>query len=153
CTLTTNLRPFAADDSFETAEGHPLTIGAPGLLSNDTDANGDALLLATINGTTTDWGYPLSTAHGQVTPNADGSFTYTPAYGFSGTDSFTYQASDGKDNSNEATVSINVIPLVAVPDTYSFAENTTLTIDAPGVLANDTFVSGIPLQAWLNPYT
>ena len=34
-------------------------------------------------------------AHGTLTLNADGSFTYTPAANYNGTDSFTYKANDG----------------------------------------------------------
>ncbi len=43
-----------------------------------------------------------------MTLNADGSFTYTPAAGFTGTDSFTYLANDGALDSNAATVTIEV---------------------------------------------
>ena len=43
-----------------------------------------------------------------MTLNADGSFTYTPAANFNGTDSFTYTASDGTADSNVATVTITV---------------------------------------------
>jgi hypothetical protein len=46
--------------------------------------------------------------HGTMVPNADGSFTYTPASDYSGDDSFTYTASDGKADSNVATVTITV---------------------------------------------
>ena len=49
-----------------------------------------------------------SPTHGTLTLNANGSFTYTPAANYNGTDSFTYQASDGALNSNIATVSITV---------------------------------------------
>ena len=34
-------------------------------------------------------------SHGTLTLNANGSFTYTPAANFNGSDSFTYRASDG----------------------------------------------------------
>ena len=47
-------------------------------------------------------------ANGTVNLNPDGSFTYTPNAGFVGTDSFTYKASDGKLDSNLATVTITV---------------------------------------------
>ena len=43
-------------------------------------------------------------AHGTLTLNADGSFTYTPAANYNGTDSFTYKANDGTLDSNVATV-------------------------------------------------
>ena len=46
--------------------------------------------------------------HGTLTLNADGSFTYTPALNFNGTDSFTYKANDGTVDSNTATVTITV---------------------------------------------
>lgn len=47
--------------------------------------------------------------NGTVILNADGSFTYTPNPGFCGTDSFTYYATDGINNSNIATVTIEVV--------------------------------------------
>jgi len=48
-------------------------------------------------------------AHGVLSPfNADGSFTYTPNSGYSGTDSFQYKANDGILDSNIATVNLDV---------------------------------------------
>jgi VCBS repeat-containing protein len=47
-------------------------------------------------------------AHGSLTLSANGSFSYTPATNFFGTDSFTYQATDGIDSSNTATVTVTV---------------------------------------------
>src|SRR5207249_2166343 len=56
-------------------------------------------------------------------------------------------------NSNIATVNITVIPVndppVAVNDSYSTNQNTTLTVAAPGVLANDSDVDGDTLTAIL----
>ena len=46
--------------------------------------------------------------NGSVVLNADGSFTYTPDANYCGTDSFTYHANDGMDDSNVATVTIEV---------------------------------------------
>jgi hypothetical protein len=45
---------------------------------------------------------------GQIMVNADGSFTYTPPTGFTGTDTFSYTITDGELNSLPATVSIEV---------------------------------------------
>ena len=63
-----------------------------------------------------------------MTLNADGSFTYTPAANFNGTDSFTYTASDGTAASNVATVTITVTGVndapVAVNDAATTAEDT-----------------------------
>ena len=90
--------PTAADDSYSTSEDMPLTISAGGLLANDADLDGDALTAARISGP----------SHGTLSLNADGGFTYTPSPSFTGTDSFTYQASDGQLVSNPATVTIQV---------------------------------------------
>ena len=54
-------------------------------------------------------------SNGTLTFEADGSFTYEPDGGFSGTDSFTYRASDGLANSNIATVAITVEAVKAMP--------------------------------------
>jgi VCBS repeat-containing protein len=73
-------------------------VAAPGVLANDTDANGDSLtavLVATVG-------------HGSLTLNANGSFQYTPTAGYSGSDSFTYKANDGRADSNTVTVTITV---------------------------------------------
>jgi len=73
--------------------------------------------------------------------NSDGSFTYTPALDFNGTDTFTYMANDGLADSNVATVTITVSLVnddpMAVDDAYETDEDTTLVVEAPGVLAND----------------
>ena len=58
-------------------------------------------------------------AHGTVVFNPDGSFSYAPAPGFIGTDSFTYQANDGSFSSNVATVTLTVASPVANNDSYS----------------------------------
>jgi hypothetical protein len=75
-----------------------------------------------------------------LTLNPNGSFVYAPHTGYSGTDSFTYRASDGLLSSPPVAVSITIIPNfapVAVPDAYTTAFNTPLNVAAPGVLAND----------------
>ena len=79
-------------------EGTALTVAAPGVLDGDNDPEGDPLSAAVVTGP----------SHGTLTLNANGSFTYTPAAGYDGTDSFTYRANDGTLNSNAATVTITV---------------------------------------------
>ncbi len=93
-----NTNPVAANDSYSTAVNQPLTVTAPGVLGNDSDADADALTAVLVSGPTS----------GTLTLNSNGSFTYTPNTGFSGTDSFTYQAFDGAGYSNTATVTITV---------------------------------------------
>ena len=70
-------------------------------------------------------------AHGTLTLNADGSFTYTPAANYNGTDSFTYKANDGTADSNVATVtitigSVNDAPVNTVPAPQTVNEDTDL---------------------------
>src|SRR4030095_689829 len=69
-----------ADDSYTTPEDTTLTVTAPGVLANDSDVYGDSLTAIQISGP----------AHGTLTLNSDGSFTYTPALNYNGPDSFTY---------------------------------------------------------------
>src|SRR5207249_9273472 len=91
-----------------------------------------------------------SPAHGSLTLNANGSFTYTPAANYNGGDSFTYKANDGALNSNVATVSITVTAVndapVANAQSVSTAEDTakaiTLTSSDPdGPVTNFTVVA------------
>jgi hypothetical protein len=142
--LPVNDPPVAADDEYTTNEDTPLTVNAPGVLFNDSDPNGDALTAQLVSG-------PSHAA--AFTFNANGSFTYTPAPNFNGVDSFTYRAFDGLALSNVATVTINVAPIndppVAVDDEYTTNEDTTLTVNAPGVLENDSDIDGDTLTAQL----
>jgi hypothetical protein len=96
--LKANAVPIAVDDSFDAEPNQTLTVPAPGVLVNDTDGNNDFLTVVLGN----------TVSHGTLTLTADGSFTYIPTTGFSGTDSFTYQANDGSVDSNMATVTITV---------------------------------------------
>jgi len=86
--VTTNNPPVASDDSYSAYRDEVLNVAAPGVLANDTDADGDPLT-AVLD---TYW-LPL---HGNVTLNANGSFIYTPDPGYTGTDDFGYYADDGR---------------------------------------------------------
>jgi VCBS repeat-containing protein len=138
-----NDAPVAEDDSYTTDEDTPLVVPAPGVLGNDSDVEGDHLTAVLVSGP----------SHGTLTLNPNGSFTYTPAENFFGTDSFTYQAYDGVDYSNVATVTITVSSVndapVAEDDSYTTDEDTPLVVPAPGVLGNDSDVEGDPLTAVL----
>lgn len=82
--------------------------GAPNLLANDCDPNpaGGPCTNAglTASGPTT------SVSNGNVVVNSDGSFSYNPAPGFTGSDSFTYTATDAGGKTDTATVTITVGP-------------------------------------------
>jgi VCBS repeat-containing protein len=134
-----NSVPVAADDNYNTARNGQLTVGAPGVLSNDSDADGDSLNAVK----------DTDPPNGTVTLNADGSFTYTPDTGFVGIDTFTYHANDGTANSNIATVNITVTndAPIATDDSYVTDKNIALNVPAPGVLGNDSDPNGDPLTA------
>lgn len=87
------------DDSYTIEEGQTLNVGAPGVLGNDTDADGDRLSAVLAS-------WPL---HGAAALSSDGSFTYTPNPNWDGVDTFTYVANDGHADSDVATVTITVI--------------------------------------------
>ena len=84
-----------ADPRYGQANPTPQQLGSS---FNDYDPDGDAITTLLISGP----------ANGTVNLSPDGSFTYTPNAGFVGTDTFTYKASDGKLDSNLATVTITV---------------------------------------------
>jgi Bacterial Ig domain/Excalibur calcium-binding domain len=74
--------PVAHDDSYSTPVNQLLNIGAPGVLGNDTDTTGGALIAKILTNAT----------HGAVTLSANGAFLYQPTTNFTGQDQFTYQA-------------------------------------------------------------
>ena len=97
-----NHAPVAVADSYSVDSGKTLSQAAPGVLANDSDPDKDALTAALAS----------PPAHAQwFTLNANGSFTYTPAAGYTGDDSFAYRAKDAVLESAPATVSITVKPV------------------------------------------
>jgi VCBS repeat-containing protein len=142
-TVGPNQPPVAAADSFTVAEGGTLSVGAPGLLGNDTDADTPASQLQVQ--------IVSIPANGTLTANANGSFTYVHNGSETTSDSFTYRVSDGIATSNTVTVTITVTPVndapVANGDAYSTTEDTVL--NGTTVLANDTDAEGNALTAVL----
>ncbi len=93
-------------------------------------------------------------SHGSLTLNADGSFSYAPTTGYTGFDSFTYTActpAPGSVCSSAVTVNLTVDNdgPTAVDDTYSVVQDDSLSVAAPGVLANDTDPNGDTLTVSL----
>ncbi len=95
--------PVASADSFTVNSGETLVVTASGVLADDNDPEG-AGLTASLD---------VGPSNGVLILNADGSFTYTPNPGFTGTDSFTYRASDGGLVSASTLVTLNVKAAVA----------------------------------------
>jgi hypothetical protein len=94
----TNTPPVAAPDAYDAIGNVAIPVAAPGVLANDSDAEGPVTVVpgtfATVGG-------------GAVTIAADGSFAYRSAAGFTGVDQFTYTATDGTATST-GTVTLSV---------------------------------------------
>src|SRR6185436_5937446 len=90
------------------------TSSVPTLLANDTDVDLNPLTAVLVT----------DAAHGAVTVNANGSFSYTPAANYGGPDSFTYKANDGSLDSNVATVTIVVASINDAPSFTKGADQT-----------------------------
>jgi uncharacterized repeat protein (TIGR01451 family) len=129
----------------------PFELAAPGVLANDSDVDG-----ATPPPTAVLVTGPSHYSY--FTFNSDGSFSYNAEDGYTGNDSFTYQACDTLGAcSAPATVSFYVDTLpVTNNDGYSMSEDGTLNVDATddptapvGVLFNDSDANGDPLTAHL----
>jgi VCBS repeat-containing protein len=124
--------PVAANDVYSVLHDHTLTIGATaGVLANDaSNPVGHTLTAARLTGP----------GHGTLTLNTNGSFSYKPAAGYTGSEAFTYEAKDGLFASTPATVTVNVTDQAptAGNDSYKTTKGRTLTVLATaGLLAND----------------
>ncbi len=141
--LTITGPPVAENDNYSVAEDGELQVDDDaGVLDNDRDDDNDPLTAVLVDGPD----------NGTLQLEADGSFLYTPAPDFFGTDQFTYVANDGVFDSNTATVTIEVVGSndqpVAVDDGYSVFRNKQLIVNkAAGVLANDVDADGDTLDA------
>jgi hypothetical protein len=100
-----NDAPSATGEAYSLQAGGTLTISAPGVLANDSDIDSATLTAVLVSGV----------GQGSLNLSANGSFTYTPPSGFSGSDSFTYRVSDGQATSGIATVSLTVSPGAPAP--------------------------------------
>jgi hypothetical protein len=87
--------PVAADDSSTTAEITGTTFS---LISNDSDADGDAISVTSV-----DTG---AVSYGTLVDNGDGTVTYTPDADYAGTESFTYVLTDSDGNTDTGTVTV-----------------------------------------------
>jgi hypothetical protein len=94
---TGNHGPVAINDTAVTDSDTAMAID---VIANDQDAEDDVLSIATFA--------TLSANGGSVSRQDDTHLLYTPPTGFSGTDTFTYRATDGQDESNIASVTVTV---------------------------------------------
>ena len=107
--------PQLLSDTITSVSGAPAGFGAAFLLANDFDPDGDALIITNVGAT--------GTAGGTVVDHGGGSWTYTPAAGFTGIDTFTYTVGDGRGGSASALVTVNITaPPAGLVAAYSFDE-------------------------------
>jgi VCBS repeat-containing protein len=123
-TVTVTVQPTGGDDLGTTPAGEPLDVDAPGVLLND---SGTGLSIA---------GLVDPPLHGTLTLNADGSYRYTPEAGFSGTDVFVYEGSDGAAQRYTQTVTITVVP-AAGDDTTATNADTAVELPVGDLLDDD----------------
>ena len=112
---STNQDPVGNNDTGAANEDASVSVSAgSGVLSNDTDADGDSLTVSAISGGSL--GSALDGNYGQLTLSADGSYTYNANKdladpldpGDTVTDTFTYTVSDGNGGTDTATLTITI---------------------------------------------
>lgn len=130
--VTVRVLPEAASDRGQTLAGHAITVtAARGLLAND---SGLALTAA----------LETRPRHGTVHVNPDGSFTYTPAAGFAGQDSFVYTATDSSGQVTTAKATITVLAVAIAKNDAASGTPGERVMLAP--LRNDTATAGANLD-------
>lgn len=165
--------PVGQPDVYGTPMDAPLIVAAPGVRTNDTDsymvglnarflpssALDSSVLLALYPGLSGLPHWPgtcflpvpgnQSLFCGTVALKGDGSFTYTPARGFSGVDYFFYQLSNGSQTSAPIAVKITVgTPPVGITDTYFVDANTG---QPPPPLTMNVLRNDLPAQTPAGP--
>lgn len=146
-TLTVNSvndAPAATDDIYTLSDEHNITVSSPGVLSNDSDIDGDRLLVEET--------LLIEPEFGVLDLKSDGSFIYVANSDFDLSDKFVYQISDEQGGSHFATVTIlaagDFAPPQAQNDSYQTNEDITLVVDtiANGILGNDQEPNGFQIQ-------
>ena len=139
-----NDAPDANDDTSVTSVN---TVVTGNSLLNDTDPNGDALTVTSIDGLPVPAGGSVvatTPSGGTVEIFEDGSYIYTPATGYFGTENLVYSIDDGNGGTDTATLYLTAMP---TPPRATDDINIT-TIDAPvdgNVLTNDYSDMALPL--------
>ena len=106
-----NTQPYAVDDSATTDETVAVNIH---VLDNDGDADGDALSVSRINGTSVSAGDSVDVGDATVVLETDGTLTVTPDANFDGDIVFSYDAFDGT-LSDTASVTVHVNDTIPSP--------------------------------------
>jgi hypothetical protein len=109
-TLLAGSGVLAIDDAYNTTGNVTISVAAPGLLNNDRDITagnntGMTTTAATVSSS-------QCAACNNVTIGSDGSFTYDPPVGFTGTDTFTYTAVTSGGKTATATVRVTISGMI-----------------------------------------
>ena len=127
-----NRAPVAVTDQLQMNEDSILDLSAPGLLANDTDADGDVLRAELVG----------FVSYGYVDLAPDGSASIGTEVNSDTDITFQYRVTDGLAWSAPVTVVVDVIaendPPVTEMDQYDAWVGDTLVVPAPGVLGNDS---------------
>jgi Concanavalin A-like lectin/glucanases superfamily/Bacterial Ig domain len=102
-----NHNPIAGGDSLTSAGRVAVNFSATSLLANDSDPDGDPLVVNSVASSTT--------GGGSVASLGGGSYRYTPGATFTGTDTFSYSIADGRGGSATGAVSVTVTAPVPPP--------------------------------------
>lgn len=144
--------PVANDDAYEVDEDNVLTVTAPGILENDSDADSASFTVLDADVFTAGVQPISDVSNGVLVLSADGSFTYTPDLDFFGVDTFVYNVVDNRlEGSAPATVTITVNPVndrpTAVDDEITIIEDQVL-IRSGDVFTENDFkgIFGTPSQ-------
>ena len=97
--LAVNNPPVTLPDEYSVLNDHQLVVNSPGVLTNDSDINGDIITAELVS----------DVSHGNLVLASDGSFTYSPSIGYTGDDQFTYRAKDSTDYSAPVIVTIHMV--------------------------------------------
>jgi VCBS repeat-containing protein len=140
-----NRSPGALADSYTTDEDTPVSDPWPGVMRNDSDPDNQPLSASLYS----------APSHGALTLNSNGSFVYTPAANYYGSDSFSYRVSDGYSDSGVTNVgltiySVNDAPVIANanPALITILEDNSGSLE---VSASDVEGSGLTFEVYSSP--
>jgi VCBS repeat-containing protein len=109
--VTVDRPPVANNAAGFDPIGTMLSVSAAnGVLSHDSDLDGDSLTVSAVNGVAGNVGASVAGTYGHLTLNGNGSYSYVANAGAAAgsVDSFTYTASDGNGGSATANLTITL---------------------------------------------
>ncbi len=169
-----NSPPDANADTATVDEDSTLNVSTgSGLLSNDTDNNGDALTITGFSVAGHAGPFTVGTAYtitgvGVITINANGSYSFAPVANYAGAvPAITYTVSDGQGGTDTSTLQLSITSINDAPtdgdETNSVDEDATLTVadGAAGDLLNNASdtdggtltITGFSVAGHAGPFT